>query len=233
MYQLPMNIRSAHLLVLLFAFAFGSLPALAQNPEKIKLRFMSFPKAVEPVKLELRLANDTTTAITAPSNEFSPPEVVDALGVWSVGETITTEEGEVVFKEYGRVNAPTSPEQMVLLIRKGETNSDGFELVALDGRVNQFGGGKFFFLNAAKVDIAGVVGEVQFALKPGQNTIIQPKPEDGNDLAHAIFYFRKEDEPRAFFSSRWPIGDHARSMVFFYHDPDTNQLRLHTIRDFM
>jgi len=52
--------------------------------------------------------------------------------------------------------------------------------------------------------------------------------------SHCVsFYFRKDDAPRAFFSSRWPIGNNARALIFFYHDPESMQIRMHTIRDFM
>ena len=215
------------------SLAVGLLPCAAQNTGKVSVRFLSFPKAVEPVKVELRLAEGKTLPIEAPSNEFSQAASVVPTGVWAVGETVEGPEGKPVFKEYGRTDAPSSPQQMLLLVRKGDENSDGFDLIALDGRVNAFGGGKFLFMNAAKVDVAGVVGEEKFVVKPGQHTIIKPKPEPGGGLAHAMFYFRKNDEPRAFFSSRWPIGDQARGMVFFYHDPASKHIRMHTIRDFL
>ena len=75
------------------------LPCAAQNNGKVSLRFFSFPKSLEPVKVELRLAEEKT--------------------------------------------------------------------VALDAGVDAFGGGKFLFMNAAKVDVAGVVGEEKFVVKPG------------------------------------------------------------------
>lgn len=98
---------------------------------------------------------------------------------------------------------------------------------------NGFGGGKFLFMNAAKVDIAGVVIEVKLVVKPGEHTIIKPKPAAGKDVVSVSFYFRKEDAPRAFFSSRWPIGDHPRALVLFCHDPESLRIRMHTIRDLM
>ncbi len=218
---------------ILTALIFSLLPCSAQTAGKVTLRFLSFPKAMEPVKVELRLAEDKTVAIEAPSNEFSKPLSVVPTGVWAVGETVQDPEGKPVFKEYGRTTAPAAPRQMLLLVRKGKENTDGFDLIALDGSVEAFGRGKFLFLNAAKVDIAGNVGEEKFLVKPGQNMIIEPTLKDGKDLAHAMFYFRKDNEARPFFSSRWPIGGQARCLVFFYHDPITMHLRMHTVRDFL
>lgn len=228
-----MSTRASFLSSIITGLALCIPPCAAQNEGKVSLRFLSFPKSMVPVKIELRFAEGKSVAIEAPSNEFSQPLNVAPAGVWSVGETVEGPDGKPAFKEYGRTEAPASPEQMLLLVRKGDENADGFDLVALDGRANNFGGGKFLFMNAAKVDVAGTVGEEKFVVKPGQHMILKPKTEDGKRTAHAMFYFRKDDEARPFFSSRWPVNDRARSMVFFYHDPGTTHLRMHTIRDFL
>lgn len=226
--------RALHILpALAIAVVFCVLPCSAQEAAKINLRFLSFPKAMEPVKLELRLSDTKTIKIEAPSNEFSPPTTVVSPGVWAVGETIQGPDGKPIFKEYGSAKAPASPQQMLLLVRKGKDNAAGFDVIALDGQINEFGGGNFLFMNAAGVDIAGVVGDQKFVVKPGQRTIIKPKPADGQEVATASFYFRKNDAPRAFFSSQWPIGEHARALIFFYHDPESLNIRMHTIRDFL
>lgn len=208
-------------------------PCLAQDAKMVRLRFLSFPKSRESVTVELRLSAEKTVAIVAASNEFSEPMLVASTGVWAVGETVKDPAGKPVFREYGRTQAPASPEQVLILVRKGDANSDGFDLLALDVRVNAFGGGKFLFMNAAKVDIAGVVGEEKFIIKTGKHVVIQPKPDASKRLAQAMFYFRKDDEARPFFSSRWPVNDRCRNLIFFYHDPYTRCIRMHTIRDFL
>jgi hypothetical protein len=208
-------------------------PCLAQEAPKVSLRCLSFPKAIDPVKVELQISEGKTIDIEAPSNEFSPPVDVVSTGVWSVGETVEGPDGKPVFKEYGRTKAVASPQQLLLLVRKGQENADGFELVALDGRMDGFGGGKFLFMNAAKVEIAGVVGSERFVVKPGKHSIIKPKGEAGdNKRVHTTLYFRTDGQAKPFFSSTWPLSDAARCLIFFYHDPDTNRLRLHSIRDF-
>jgi hypothetical protein len=218
--------------VIAACLAFLPLLSAAQDA-KISVRFLSFPAAIEPVKVELRLSAEKTVAIEAPGNEFSTPMEIANTGVWSVGETVVNPEGESVFTEYGQTKAPAFPNQMLLLVRKGAANADGFELIALDDRAAGFGGGMFLFLNAAKVDVAGTVGEEKFVVKPGEHLLLKPEAEAGKRTAHAMFYFRKDDEARPFFSSRWPVNPRARSMVFFHHDPETMNLRMHTVRDFL
>jgi hypothetical protein len=230
--MIPFPIKTRAIIVV---FVLCMSPCPAQEAPKVSLRFLSFPKAIDPVKVELQISEGKTIEIEAPGNEFSPPVDVVSPGVWSVGETVKGPDGKPVFKEYGRTNAVASPQQMLLLVRKGKENADGFELVALDGRVDGFGGGKFLFMNAAKVDIAGVVGSERFVVKPGKHSIVKPKGGGNDDkkLVHAALYFRADGQGKPFFSSTWPLSDAARCLIFFYHDPDTKRLRLHSIRDFI
>lgn len=226
-----MSARSLRKSILFVTFGMLALPLVGQENSKVSLRFLTFPKIAEPLDIELRLADGKTLAISAPSNELSEPVAVGALGEWSVGKTIETPDGKPGFKEYGRAKAVASPQQLLLLLRKGSSPSDGLNLVAIDGRLDAFGGGKFLFLNASTVEIAGEVGNRKFLVKPGQHHIIKPAADQG--LVSAAFYFRKDEDARAFFSSRWPTGDHTRGMVFFYHDPESKHIRIHSIRDFL
>lgn len=197
------------------------------------MRFVSFPKSTEPVKVKLWIAENNYLEIEAPTNWLSKPKKVPSLGSWTVGETTEGPDGKSVFTELGRTKALTTPDQILLLVRKGKNNADGFDLIALDARTNGFGAGKYLFLNAAKVDVAGVIGEEKFLVKPAQHTMIQPKIPAGQHTVHAALYFRKGDEARPFFSSEWRISDDSRNMIFFYHDPNTTHIRMHAIKDYI
>ena len=206
-------------------------PCLAQAAAEVRLSFVSFPKSNEPVKAKLWLGEGRTIDIEAPSNWLSEPVKVAPMGAWAVGDMVTAADGRQVFKELGRTNAPAAAEQIVLLIRKGADNAAGFELVALDAGANGFGAGKYLFLNAAKVDVAGIVGGQKFVTAPGKHMIVKPKPADDGPTFHAALYFRQGEEARPFFSSEWRINENARNLVFFYHDPKTRHIRLHAIKD--
>jgi hypothetical protein len=217
---------------LLVAILYLLCQASQAQENQVSLRFLSFPTSVEAVKAELRLANGKTLPIVAPSHECSTRIQVASPGSWSVGETTVGPDGDPVFIEYGRTPAATSKQQLLLVIRKGGQLADGLDLVALDEGDNGFGGGRFLFMNACKVPVAGELEESTFVLRPGQHRIIKPETKDGTRSAHAMFYFRKDKEVRPFFSSRWPVNPRARSMVFFYHDPENRRIRMHTVRDF-
>ncbi|HSP43948.1 MAG TPA: hypothetical protein VLO11_13830, partial [Luteolibacter sp.] len=98
----------------------GQMPCTAQNGDKVSLRFLSFPKAMEPVKVRLRISETEVMDIEAPSHWFSPAVQVSNPGVWSVGASVEGPDGKQVYQEYGRTKSLGSPQQMLLLVRKGE-----------------------------------------------------------------------------------------------------------------
>jgi hypothetical protein len=229
-----------HLLPLaLFALCIGS-PVIAQEAEQVTLRFLSFPKSASPQPVELVIGDGQTLEVKIPTNALSEPYKVKRLSSWSVGKLgpAIGKDGKPTFTSYGSAPALASANQLILLIRNGKENSEGMRVVPIDINTRNFGGGHFFFMNAAKVDIAGMLGGTKFALKPGTHTIIEPKEmnqREGGEPNQFFteFFFRKETEARPFFSSSWPANKKARSMVFFYHDTKNERLRMHTIRDYL
>lgn len=217
-----------------------AFPAFAQEAQMITLRFISFPKNANPEPVELLIGPGETMEIKAPTNALSTPYQIKRLSTWSVGkmEPAKNAEEKPAFTSYGSAPSLASSSQIILLIRSGKENKDGMQVIPLDNQSNSFGGGQFFFMNAAKVDIAGMLGGAKFTLKPGKFTIVKPtelkqREEGGKGLFFTEFFFRKDDEARPFFSSTWPHNEKARSMVFFYQDLTNKRLRMHTIRDYI
>ena len=212
----------------------------AQEPEQVTLRFLSFPKNAAPEPVELVTGEGEVIEVKTPTNALSEPYKVKRLATWSFGklEAAAGKDGKPSFNSYGSAPSIASPDQIILLIRKGKENKEGLQVIPIDNNSNNFGGGKFFFMNAARVDIAGMLGGTKFSLKPGNQTIIEPKEKtrrEGttSDGFFTEFYFRKEEEARPFFSSTGPHNEKARRRVFFYHDPKHDRLRMHTIRDYI
>ena len=214
---------------------FSLFPCNAQEGEKVSLKFISFPKSSEAEPLELRTGNAKTIEIEAPSNEVSKAHVVKALSTWQIGKMVTGDDGKPKFEVYGETKALASSRQLLLLVRKGQTNADGLEVIAIDSRKSQFDGGKFLYMNVSKVAIAGQIGEQKIALKPGSYSIIKPKPDRGarKNLCHVSFAYSVNKKWKVFSSTVWPIHKDARALVFFYQDPTTKRLRLQAIRDFL
>jgi hypothetical protein len=226
------SIRPA-LVALVSACLLACLPRAAAQEASVTLRFLSFPVMQEPAPVELAVGEGRTIQVEIPGNELSPPYKVRKQAAWVFGETVQGKDDKPSFTVFGQAPALASDDQLILLMRKGETNADGFDVIPVNGVKTAFGAGKFLFVNAAKVDIAGVIGSEKFVIKPGKHAMVHPKGEAGNKARGQVeLYFNMDNQARPFFTSMWPLGDAARSLVFFFHDPESKRLRLHTIRDF-
>ena len=221
-----------HLIPLVPCAVLSLFPCAAQDGGTVTLRFISFPKALGLKPVELLVGDKKTIKVEIPTNELSPPYKVAQQAFWSVGETVAGPDGKNVFKEFGRAKALDSSSQLILLVRKGKEYADGFDVIPVDNRGANFGGGKFLFFNAARIDIAGELGGEKFVIKPNQHAIIKPKAQPGERSFQTVIWFRKDDQAKPFFSSRWPFSEDAQSLIFFYHEPGTDYLRFHTIRAF-
>ncbi len=211
-----------------------SIPANAQLPT-VNLRFVSFPKSANAEPIELLIGEGKTIKVEMPTNSISEAYEVPALATWALGKSSTNEKGEYVFLTYGKAPSIVAQEQLVIVVRQGLNDADGLTLNTLKNSDEGFNGGKYLLLNATKVDIAGSIGSGKFSLKPNNHGLIAPKPtkfEDTRAYCFAEFYFRKKEEIQPFFSATWRFNEKARSMVFFYHDTKSKQLRIHTIRSF-
>jgi hypothetical protein len=213
---------------------------MAQEPQMVTLRFLSFPKCADPQPVELMIGEGEVLEVKTPTNALSPAYQVKRLATWSVGKLTPAESADQKpsFASYGAAPSLASSDQLILLIRNGKENKDGMQVIPLDNSVSHFGGGKFFFMNASTVDIAGMLGGTEFLLKPNAHAIIEPgtiikRANADSEQSLIEFSFRKEGEARASYSSNWPSNPKARSMVFFYHDPQNECLRMHTIRDYV
>jgi hypothetical protein len=188
-----------------------------------------------PEPIELLIGEGKTLEIEIPTNSISEAYEVPALSTWSLGETTTNEEGKNIFEVYGKTKSSGSTEQLILVIRKGSDDAEGLDLTAIKNSNEGFNGGKYILMNASRVEIAGTIGTAKFALKPNKYKLISPEPtkiQDDRKYCFAQFFFRKNEDIEPFFSATWRFNEKARSMVFFYHDPKTQQLRVHTIRSY-
>lgn len=216
-------------------FGLSILPCSAQEQETMRLQFMTFPLAMEPLEVELLIGEGKTVTLKVPSNEFSEIVRVPRMASLVFGKTVLEEvEKKPSFKIYGQGKPVDAPKQLVLLIRKGAAMSDGFEVRAISSDIKAFGGGKLMFMNATKVSIGGKTSGEPFSLKPGAHTIIKPKLEANGRLTQVELFYALDGKAVPFFSSMWPVSEHYRGLVFFYHDANNeNKIQIHSFRDFL
>jgi len=220
--------------------AFLSLCLFSQacfgQDEQVTLQFVSFPKLANAEPVELLIGDGETMKIELPTNSLSPVYKVNRLKQWVLGKSSTGADSKFVFDTYGKAASLASAKQLILAIRKGADDSDGLELILMNNQQSKFGGGEYFFMNAAKVDIAVKIGDKQFTLKPRKYKLVQPSPskvKGKRKYLYTYIHFRKGAKAIPFYESTWRFSKKARSMVFLYHDPNTKQLRTHTIRDYI
>lgn len=212
-----------------------SLNCLGQE-KNVSLQFIAFPKIANATTVELLLPDAKSIKIDLPTNRLSPIYKVKPMTQWAIGQSSVNDMGEFVFNTYGKAPSIASASQLILVLRDGPNDSDGLKLIPMDNRSVNFGGGKYFFMNAAKVDVAVEIGDMKLKLEPRQHKMVQPKPsksEGKREYLYVYLHFRKGTEAVPFYDSTWRYNKNVRSMVFLHHDPNTQQLRTHTIRDYL
>lgn len=206
--------------------------------EKVTLQFVTFPKWTTRIPIEMVIGNGETIEITAPSNGFSKPHEVPKLANWIFGRSGVDEKGDPLFETFAEGKSLNAPHQLILLIRKSNDPADGMKVIVLDGSVNTFKGGEFFFMNVSDFDVAGLMGKSKFIIQPAQHKIVSPTKQDiqireGIPFVQTVLFYRKNDESNPFFNSTWHANPKARSMIFFYQSGSNKRLRMHTLQDFL
>jgi hypothetical protein len=171
--------------------------------------------------------------VDIPGNELSPAYNVPPLTTIAVGKTITNEKGESVFQTYGTANSIAAKKQIILLIRKGEKNSDGFVVLPLNGQLDEFAGGNYLLINASKMQVGGTIGDKKFSLKPGQKNLLKPNASHAAGGCQVTLSYLKEEKWKVFYDTRWVVNVRYRSLIFFYQDPESGSLGVAPIMDFL
>jgi hypothetical protein len=223
------------LLILLVSTIIFSTLSSAQE-KKVELQFVSFPITTDPKPIELLVGNENIMTVEIPTNRISPTYQVNPISEWILGKSNKNKEGKLTFETYGKTPSLNSEKQLILVMRKGDNDTDGFELIAINNDSSNFGGGKYLFFNASKIDISGEIGESKFSIKPFTYAFIKPtpsEPKDDRKNLYVVTRFLKDPQSNPFYSSTWRYNERARTLVFFYDESFNERLKIHTIRDYL
>lgn len=218
---------------LLAAYALSVLPLAAQDQSTVSLQFLSFPKQLKPEPVELVVGEGKTIKVATPGNELSPSYEMPRLGTIVVGETIENADGKPTFQVYGQAQMINASKQIVLLVRKGEKNSDGFVILPLDGDLSSFSGGSYLFINASKLNVAGKIGDERFQLKPGQRELLLPKATHEGGGCQVTLAYQRDEKWKIFRDTRWTTTKSYRSLIFFHQHPVSGRLSVSPIVDIL
>lgn len=208
--------------------------------DTVSVRFVSFPISNTSVSTELLVGDGKSIPVELPTTCLSPVYKVPALSEWSLGKMniVINDKGkeQKFWKSYGKAKSTGSSEQLILVIRKGASYEDGLKLIPLKYNEANFGGGQYFIVNRTTVDIGLDLGSTRVALKPKGYKLLKPKPSkvvNGRKQLYTKIYYRSKGKMKPFYSSTWRLNDSARNLVFFYHEPQNNRIRTHTIRSYI
>lgn len=205
----------------------------AQPSETISLQFLSFPQQENLKPIELLIEDNKTIPIEIPGHELSPVYKVKGLTSIAVGAMTKNADNDPVFKVYGKAPALSSARQIVLLLRKGPSNEDGFTVLPLDGNLQEFTGGGYYFINASRLAVSGKIGDKTFALQPGQKSLLRPAATHEVGGCQATFAYQKQDKWKKFYDTRWSVNRAYRVLVFFYQDPESGSLGIAPIMELL
>ncbi|MFM7182851.1 MAG: hypothetical protein ACKO2G_15495 [Verrucomicrobiales bacterium] len=216
---------------LLASFALLLTGFCSAQDATVSMRFLAFPAKAEPEPVELVVGEGKTIKVDTPGNELSQPYKVANPAVIAVGQTGVGSDGKPAFNTYGKATGISAKEQIVLLLRKGEANSDGFVVLPLSADLDSFGGAHFLFINASNLEVGGRIGDKTIQLKPGQRTMLKPTPDFTDDICQVSLAYMRDNKWKMFFDTRWPANDQSRAIVFFYQNPQTGRLGIAPITD--
>lgn len=221
----------ARILFSLFPAAAWLLAPQLPAQENMSLRFLAFPQRPDAEPVELRIGEKETIKVSTPSNELSQTYTVPALPSIAVGKMGKNAEGKDVFETYGSAKSLGCAKQIVLLIRKGESHSDGFVVIPVDGGTLDFKPASYLFVNASGHSVAAIIGDKRVALEPGGKQLVKPAPTHADGICQVTFFYRNGEDWKKVYDTRWPASEKFRSIVFFYQDPRTQKLGIVPIVD--
>ncbi len=202
--------------------------------ELVEVQFVCFQFSAKNATAQLVTGKGEVIEVELPARTLSPVYKITKPGKWSLGKQVADKEGNMNFQSYGSANMLPAKRQLVLVTRQGANNEEGLNLHPFAFGGNGFNGGQYLFYNASTVDIFCAAGDLKFLVPPKEFRLVEPKPsleENNRGYLYVQFYFRKMDKIKPFRESTWRYSKKAKSIVFFYHDEHTKQLRTRTIRE--
>lgn len=146
-----------------------------------------------------------------------------------------TVDGEVVHEPVLKMSIPGAGRRFVLALFPSAEPDPAqpyqHRLLRIDGK--RFETSDLYLFNLTGVPVGGLLGTATFKLAPDKSVILTPKPADaGGRLYQARFYYQREEEPRLFNDTRWPLARSARIYLFFIPDPERNSIGYQSFREY-
>ena len=209
--------------------------AVAQEPPAQNiLRILALPPRIVHPPLFLLQGEAAAIPLEIASSRLTGPYKVSPTNAWQFALTATpTESNGNISIVASCKPVPSTDEQLVVLLRKpGKEMS--YASFALDIKRSTLKERQFLVINLSPTEIAGDIGGIRMAFPPGKPVTVAPKENLGPDLCNVAFLTGVSDGKwKPFFSTNWPLKDKIRGLVFFYLQPDSEKILIHTVSDFL
>ena len=214
------------------ALVFGLLCSAmiaAHGKGEVVIKVLCFPRSEEKSTIEMLVGKKEVMEIPLQAHEFTLPKKVARRATWKFGKSRVNAKGEFRFETLATVTPLASDKQLLLFMRRGQKNNDGFVVVPINPATVD--GRSYLFFNLTHRPIAGLVGGKKFHLASGQRVVVEPESNRGENLCFASLRYQRDKKWRPFFSSNWRLREKCRSLVFVYHPPGQKTPRIHSVID--
>jgi hypothetical protein len=209
-----MKIRLLGLLIVLLIPAVAqSEPPAKKDEQAIQVRLLAEHAPDNLDNVLMRFSNNTqSSGIVLPTNQLSNPILCTSRQMLLQTEEKGIPLCQITLPDQGKTFA------VVLVTAK----PSGYSPIIVRTDDPDFGAGDFYFINRSDQTVLGKLGETPLVLQTGSSAKSRPSQPVDNAYYNIAFAIREPSGDRLIRSTRWPIGNHSRSYIFFFNDRDGN-----------
>lgn len=129
------------------------------------------------------------------------------------------------------VTLPAEGDAFVILLVPGLDSV--FDAVVIPARSETFRPGDYYLHNVSKKPVMGRVGTTRFTITSREGKVVRPKGARDGRFYDVILGVRENESSRVISESRWPTSNHNRTYVFFFDNPQRNDIDFRAIDEFV
>jgi hypothetical protein len=220
------------LILCLTSLLLGTVPLHAQeappSPKKggleVSLLAVELLKGAEDVVI--RTGETSSDLIELPTHGTSDPIQLSARSLIIAAPPEEDSPGRAL----GKITLPAEGKKfLLLLVPVPSKNSYFCQAVRQDDP--GFKPGDVCFFNVSNSLVGGTLGDKDFVSKPGTPLLVAPPKKGDLPYYQVKFYFKTDQETRAFTDTRWPFSERHRSYVFFYTKQKSGRISYRAVDD--
>lgn len=208
-------------------------PLLAQEAPTQMVSFFAYETVEVPTTIYLRTGPRKFTALELPGANATPAvQIINPKGVIGIfGPPEKNAEGEEVYPRLGGIKCnPAWPKAFAVIssIKKDDQTVFAGHAFALSN--NDFPEGSIKIANLSPALVRGKLGSLEVAFKPGEISTVRFK-ESAGSLVDVIFQYKENKDAKwaRMISTRWPVPEAGRRLMFVFPDPRGKGMRAKTI----